>query len=149
MTKIVIEFCDKKDIEKVAFLSKKFEEENCCNGIIADDIEYFLNQKVIVAKIENNIVGYCYGTMQTKTKNTTFYANGQKGFYIEEIFVDKDFRNINIGQMLYNFAENYAKSMGCDFIEVTAVSKDYKKLLKFYIEKLNMTFWSAHLIKKI
>ena len=74
---------------------------------------------------------------------------GQKSFYIEEIYIDKKYRNSGVGLKLFEFIENYAKQNNCDLLETTAVSKDYEKLLNFYIKKLNMNFWSANLIKKL
>lgn len=149
MKKYVIEWAKPTDANCIAKLSKQFEIENCCNGIVADNENYFSEKKIAVAKNKNDIIGYCYCNFETKEKNCSMYKSGTKSFYIEEIFVEKNYRNNNLGQMLYNFIENYAKENNCEIIEVTAVSKDYKKLLSFYIEKLNMNFWSASLIKNL
>lgn len=146
---IKIEFAKEEDLVVIASLSKEFEEEHCCNGIKADDVDYFKTKKVAVAKIDDEIVGYCYGVVETKEKDTSFYKKGEKSFYIEELYIAPNYRNINIGKKLFDFIETYAKSLGCKILETTAVSKDYKKLLRFYIEKNNMNFWSASLLKKI
>lgn len=147
MEEIYITTNSKNDAKNLVKLSKEFEEEKCCYGITADNIDYFSKKSVICAKIDNEIVGYCYGTFENKFLDTSFYNKGDKSFYIEEIFVTKKYRDKNIGQKLFNFAEKYAKDNGCKVIELTAVSKNYTKLLSFYIEKLNMNLWSAKLVK--
>ena len=62
-------FAEKKDLKKVSELSKQFECENCCNGIIADNKEYFENKIVAICKIDNDIVGYVCGEVCVQQKN--------------------------------------------------------------------------------
>ena len=144
-----IKFAEKQDICDIVKLSREFANEQCCNGIKADDGKYFDSKKVVIAKIESEIVGYCYGEVEMKTKATSFFEKGSKSFYLEEIYISPKFRKKGIGKLLFEFIENYAKSLKCEILETTAVSKDYKKLLKFYIERNNMQFWSANIIKKL
>lgn len=149
MKNLKIEFAQSGEIFDVAKLSAKFEREECCNGIVADNQDYFSDKKVAVAKIDNTIVGYCYGKFEMKEKDTSKFKKGQKSFYLEELYIDKSFRNQEIGRTLYRFIESYAIENGCDWIETTAVSKNYKSLLSFYIDVLGMEFWSAEMIKTL
>lgn len=149
MQDIKIEFNNGKYIEEIVGLSKSFQDEQCCNGVICDDAKFFCDKKVAVALCNEKVIGYCYGQSEIKNKDTSFYKSGQKVFYLEEIFVAKNFRNRKIGSLLFNFILNEAQKENCDYIETNAVSKDYKKLLSFYINKMDMDFWSARLIKKI
>lgn len=144
-----IKFAEKDDLKLIAKLSKCFEEEQCCNGIKADSEDFFIDKKVAIVKIDNEVVGYCYGLVEIKNRNTSLFKKGQKSFYIEEIYINQNYRNKNIGKALFEFIEQYAKSLNCEILETTAVSKDYEKLLNFYINKMNMQFWSANLIKQI
>lgn len=144
-----IAFALKEDLKKVSEHSKNFELEQCCNGIKADPEDFFADKNVAIVRIDNIIVGYAYGSVETKNKNTSFYKKGQKSFYLEEIYISPQYRNKNIGKALFEFIEAYAKDLNCEILETTAVSKDYEKLLKFYINKMDMKFWSANLIKKI
>lgn len=145
---VEIKFAEEQDFSCIAKLSKDFEDEQSCNGIKADAEGFFADKNIAVAKNGNKIVGYCYGSVETKERNGSFFKKGQKVFYIDEIYISPKFRSKNIGTKLFKFIENYAKSLGCEILETTAVSKDYKNLLKFYIDKMDMMFWSASLFKK-
>lgn len=149
MINLKIKFAENSELEAIAKLSEKFEREKCCNGIVADDKDYFSDKKVAIAKVDDTVVGYCYGKFEIKEKSTSKFKKGDKSFYIEELYIDRPFRNNEIGRTLYRFMENYAKENGCDLIETTAVSKNYKSLLSFYIDQLDMEFWSAEIIKKL
>lgn len=149
MENLNIGFAENGELDEVVRLGKKFESEKCCNGIIADDKEYFSDKKVVIAKLNDTVAGYCYGKFEIKQKDAGKFKKGQKIFYVEELYVDKPYRGEKIGHKLFSFVENYAKENGCEWIETTAVSKNYKALLSFYIDKLNMEFWSAEIIKKL
>lgn len=149
MKNVRIEFNNGKYIDQIVDLSKRFQDEKCCNGIICNDEKFFSAKKIAVALCDEKVVGYCYGEIEIKQRDTSFYKKGQKTFYLEEIFVVKEYRNRKVGSLLFSFILNEAKKEGCGYIETTAVSKDYKKSLAFYLDKMDMNFWSAHLIKKI
>lgn len=149
MENVEVRFNKEFEVENIAKLSEQFSKENSCNGIIADSAQYFKNKKVVVAIKENQIIGYCHGEIEIEEKNRSFAAKGDKYFDLEEVYVLPEYRKLGIGQELFNFIENFAKENNCKTIRLNAVSKDYKKLLSLYIDKLNMTFWSAFLIKEI
>lgn len=142
-------FAEKKDLKKVSELSKQFECENCCNGIIADNEEYFENKIVAICKIDNDIVGYVCGEVCVQQKNVSYSKQGDKFFELDEIYIVPNFRNKGIGKQMFEFFENYAKQNGCLSLRLNAVSKNYKSLLKFYIEYMQMNFHSAYLIKPL
>ena len=142
-----IRFAKSNELIEIEKLSKCFEKENCCNGIVSDTKDYYLDKTVAV--VNNEIVGYAYGKFETSKKNKSYVLKGEKIFYLEEMYILPEKRNLHIGEQLFNFLENYAKNQGASVIELNAVSKSYLKLLDFYINKLNMTFLSAYLYKKI
>jgi len=149
MQEIKIRFNYKEEAMIIADLSKRFAEENSCNGVVAENQDFFENLKVVVAVAEGEIIGYCYGNIEKEERNRSFAKRNDLFFYLEEIYVIPEYRKDGVGQKLFNFIENYAKKEGCKTLRLSAVSKDYKRLLSFYIDKLNMTFWSAYLIKNI
>lgn len=149
MNEIKIRFANFSDLDGVIVLSKAFEKEDCCNGILANTKEDLKGKAVAVAKSAESIIGYALGTFEVKEKDTSKFKKGEKSFCLEEIYIDKNFRQNGVGEKLLAFMETCAKREGCTLFETTAVSKDYKRLLSFYIEKSGMDFWYAQLIKKI
>ena len=49
---------------------------------------------------------------------------------------------------LFEYTENYHKQ-NVDYITLSTATKNNKSILYFYIEKMDMSFWSAKLFKKI
>lgn len=149
MEEIKINFATHDECDNVALLSKQFADECCCSGVKAEKEEFYQDKKVIVASVNNLIVGYLYLEIEKEPKTTPYAKKGNNVLWIKELFVLPTFRKNGVGKLLFDFAENYAKENDCKTMRVNAVSKDYKKLLKFYIEKLGMDFCSALLIKNI
>lgn len=149
MNNIVLDYASKLDNKELANLSKIFYEENCCNGMVCDDEDYFKDKKIVVAKLNNKIIGYAYGSVEKQEKDKSYIKAGELSFYLDEMYVLKQYRSLGVGKLLFDFIEKEAKEKGCKLILLNAVSKDYKKLLKFYIDLLGFEFWSAFLLKKI
>lgn len=144
-----IRFLKNEEIKEVVKLSKMFEEENCCNGIVADNEKFFEGKKVLGCLNDGKLIAYCYGSLEHENKKRSYSEIGDLFFELEEIYVLPEFRNLKIGQRLFKFAEGYAKGIGCKTMRLNAVNKDYKRLLNFYIDILGMEFISAYLIKNI
>ena len=64
------------------------------------------------------------------------------------MYVKKEYRSMGVGKELFKFIEEYAKMESAEYIEVTAVSKDYKRLLDFY-EEVGMVYWYSELNRKL
>lgn len=144
-----IRFARINEIDQLVELSKKFADENCCNCIVADDYNHFFGKKVAVVVNKDVIIGYAYGEMGIEITKRSYSKINDKYFYIDEMYIDKEYRNQGIGKRLYQYLEQYAIDNKCVSIQLNAVSKDYKSLLKFYIEELGFEFLNALLIKHI
>ncbi len=146
---IEIRPAERSELNDVAKLSQHFAKEECCNGIVADDSTYFADKNVLIALDNKRIIAYAYGTIEEKEKTTTYAKEKDKVFYLEEIYVEPKQRSLGIGKRMFNQLRDYAKDNGCKAIEVSANSKNYKSILKFYIEELDMKFWNAFLYKEL
>lgn len=144
-----IKFLKEEDFSLVAELSKIFAEEGCCNNIIADSQEYYVGKKVLGCYNDGELVGYCYGEMLTEEKERSYAQVDDLYFELEEIYVLPEYRSQGAGRRLFGFIEGYVRACGCKTIRLNAVSKDYKKLLNFYIDIIGMEIISAYLIKRI
>ena len=146
-----VEICFRtdEDIAEVVHLSNEFAKEGCCNRIVADGPESLMSQNPLLAKVNHKIIGYAIINIKEKEISNSYTKKGDKSCIVEEIYVSKKYRNQGLGSQIFNFIENYAKEEKCSMIELYAVSKDYSKLLSFYIDKLGMTFWIANLYKRL
>ena len=140
---------DLKDFQKIINMQQNFVAENCCNGICLDNISVLSKKCVFIVKEDEKIVGYAYGDFEIAKKNKTYIKKGDKSFNLEEVYIEPKYRNKGYGREICVFVENFAKENKCKNIQVVAVSKNYEKLLKFYIKQLGFDFWSAWLIKQI
>ena len=92
--------------------------------------EYFTdlinNSYVIVAELDNNIVGYLAGSINEKGS----YEEVQYG-EINNMFIKDKCRGLGIGKSLINNFKNYCKSNGINNLKVTASYKN-KNAIEFY-----------------
>ncbi len=75
--------------------------------------------------------------------------DGEKYFGIEEIYVSPSKRDLGIGKGLMDFAKEIAKRDGYKYVFLVTSTKDWNKILDFYINKCDMTFYCASLVEKL
>lgn len=146
---MLIRKCEPRELEAVKRMSDDLVNENCLNGMAYDTVEYLSKYDIIVADIDGELAGYGYGEIEIAEKEVSYIRKGERKFVIEEIYIKPAYRDSGVGGRLFEALSETAKASGCALIELYAASKDYQKLLRFYVEKLGMDFWSAHLIKRI
>lgn len=76
------------------------------------------NSYYIVAIEENKIIGILTSELQVKLHRT------KKQSFIEDLIVDKDYRNKGIGKALLHNAVEYAKNNNCEVVELTSYIKN-------------------------
>ena len=128
-------------------LSKKWEEENCTWGIVANT-ENDLAEPVFVAEENGVIVGYALGHYYTVEQKTSYIPIGAKCFMLDEIYVLPQYRNKGIGKELFKLVEKFANNT-CEYLTLSTSTKNYTSILRFYVYDLEMTFHSAFLIKEM
>ncbi len=138
---------NKNTIKQLIDLSKKWQEEDCTWGIIANT-EEDLKDPLFVAEDNDNIVGYIFGHYYVVENKTSYIEIGCKCFMIDEIYVLPTYRNKGIGKELFKLMETHVKN-ACEYITLSTATKNYKSILHFYVDELDMNFHSAFLIKEM
>jgi len=147
---IKIKKCEWNDnnINAIIELSQEWESENLTYGYCANDMNDLIGKELFLAYLEEEIIGYLFGKCSVFNESIAPIEKGAKCFEIDEIYVKEQYRSQGIGQALFEYAEKYYKQK-VDYIILSTATKNYKSILHFYIEKMDMTFWSARLFKKI
>lgn len=84
----------------------KYTPEQLC-VIINDE-----NTPIFVSTDENDeISGYCFCVIKRQLFSTNMVDH--KTLFIDDLCVDKNARGKSVGTALYNYAVDYAKSIGC------------------------------------
>ena len=132
-------------------MSEEWEKEFSTFGYLKNEVKDLENQRLIIAldTDNNKVVGYLYGHKYKTINDSSTIPKKSNVFELEEIFVKKDFRSKGIGTLMFNALEEKIKKEGITYITLTTSTKDYKKILHFYIEELGMTFWHARLFKDL
>ena len=110
----------------------------------ADD----LCEPLVVAIDGDRIVGYIFGHYYEQQRRTSYIDAGKRCFSVDELYVVPKYRGQGIGSELYRMLENNVKE-NCSYVTLTTPTKDYRSILKLYLEELEMDFVSAFLIKNV
>ena len=100
--------------------------------------------KIFVAELEHKICGFIGLTVARWLHRNGSWAK------ILALIVDEQQRGAKIGSQLLNFAENYAKTQGCDKIELTSgLHRRQSGAHKFYLEHGYQCDLTQYFMKKI
>ena len=138
-----------KELEELIELSKKWEKEDITRGYKNNNKDDIIGKRVFVALENNKIIGYIFEEDGVSKNYHSIMIDGTKYFGIEEIYVLPEKRNLGIGKMLMDFVKTLAKEEGYEYIFLVTSTKDWNKVLDFYINKCDMTFYCASLVEKI
>ena len=134
-------------VSRLIELSKIWDKENITGGYRANE-KSDLYEPCYIALDGNKIVGYIFGHYQVRETKIGQIEVGTEVFYVEELYVIKEYRSLGIGKKLFKALEKEVKEK-VKFITLSTSTKDYKRILKFYDEDLGMDFHSAFFIKEI
>ena len=132
--------------EQLIELSKIWMEEDITNGLVPNELSD-LKEPCYAAFDGDKIVGYTFGHFYNADKKINTIKEGDKCFEVDEIYVLEEYRSHSIGAKLFPAIEKEV-SKEVKYITLPTSTKDYKKILHFYIELMDMTFHSAFLYKK-
>ena len=72
------------------------------------------NRPIFAAVEAGKLLGYCFCIVEL-TKDSPVLMD-QKSLYIDDLCVDETCRGKHVGSVLYDYAVNYAREIGCDTV---------------------------------
>lgn len=137
-------------LETLIALSADWEAEGSCHGYrknTAADIE---GNRVFLLERETDgaVLGYLFGHAEKAKNSSSVMPDGTPFFEVEELYVKPAFRGRGWGAALFRAAEEALRGEA-DYLMLSTATKNWRAILHFYLEELDMRFWSARLFKKL
>ena len=136
-------------IEKLISMSADWEAENSTYGYRKNERSDIEDNRIFLAEQDGKLLGYLFGQEEESERATSIMEDGTPYFEIEELYVIPEFRNQGVGRALFQFVEQELKATGIEYMMLSTATKNYQRILHFYIDELGMDFWSARLFKKL
>ena len=136
-------------LAKLIAMSEDWENENSCHGYRKNGREDIEPNRIFLAERDGEIVGYLFGNETKAERTSSVIAANTPYFELEEIYVVPTHRSEGVGRALYQFAEEKLKGEGLEYIMLSTATKNWRSILHFYIDELDMEFWNARLFKKL
>ena len=129
-------------------LSKDWAAENSCYGYRANDKSDIEGNRIFLAEDGSIVIGYLFGRVCRSEQMTSIMPEGTPYFEVEELYVVPERRSQGIGSKLFRYAEETVKSEA-EYMVLSTATKNWRAIFHFYLDELDMTFWSARLFKRI
>ena len=139
---------DEELIARLIALSADWEAENSCFGYRKNTPEDIEGNRVFLAQNGDGIVAYLFGHSSEAKNMSSILPEGEAFFEVEELYVVPSCRCMGIGQTLFRFMESCLSGEAGTILLSTA-TKNHRAILHFYIDELDMRFWSARLFKRL
>ena len=136
---------DQKILNRLIELSIEWEKENSCHGYRRNQEDDIKGNRIFIVEEDKEIIGYLFGHSAESKDQSSIIPDGTNCFEVMEIFVCKEYRNKGIGRKLFAFMEEHIED---EYITLSTATKNWKAILHFYIEEMDMDFHSARLFKK-
>ena len=128
-------------------MSEDWEKENSCHGYRKNDKSDIDGNRIFLA-YDDAVIGYLFGYAEKSKESSSIMPDGTPCFEIEELYVRPEYRNQGIGRKLFDFVENTVRGE-VDYLMLSTATKNWKAILHFYLDELDMNFWNARLFKRI
>ena len=134
-------------LSRLIAFSRDWEAEDSTYGYRANTKEDIEGNRIFVAERDGRILAYLFGHQERSENMRSVMKEGTPFFEVEELYVIPEERNKGIGSGLFRYLEENLNEE--EYIILSTAVKNYKSILHFYLEELDMTFWSARLFRKI
>ena len=148
MSNLTIRECIYQDLDYIVSLQQQWFKEEITYGFNAADKSYLatkLGKYFFVAELDNEIVGFVYGTVN-KAENMTVIENGELYIEIDDIYTTLNNRGSNIGTLLLDKILEVAKENGIVRSLIYSSTKDMDSIIKFY-KKHDYKTWYIQMVK--
>lgn len=135
-------------LAKLISFSEDWAAENSCYGYRPNDKSDIEDNRIFLAEDDGTIIGYLFGKVCESKQMKSIMPEGTPFFEVEELYVIPEKRSQGVGEELFRFAEDAVKAEA-EYMVLSTATKNWKAIFHFYIDELNMNFWSARLFKKI
>jgi len=129
-------------------LSVDWAAEESCHGYRANERADIEGERIFTVREDGALIGYLFGHMEHARETSTVAAAGTPYFEVEELYVRPERRSQGVGAALFRFAEGALRGETTLLMLGTA-TKNWRAILHFYLDELDMEFWSARLFKRI
>ena len=131
-------------LESLLQMSADWAREDSCRGYYPNEPSDIQGNRIFLALDEGAPVGYLLGKVCTAEKDSTVMKKGTPFFEVEELYVIPTRRSQGLGGALFRFVQEQARKEA-QYILLSTATKNWRAILRFYIEELDMEFWSARL----
>lgn len=129
-------------------MSEDWEKENSCHGYRKNDKSDIDGNRIFLAYDGDTVIGYLFGYAEKSKESSSIMPDGTPCFEIEELYIRPEYRNQGIGRKLFDYVENTVRGE-VDYLMLSTATKNWKAILHFYLDELDMNFWNARLFKRI
>ncbi|MBU5439408.1 GNAT family N-acetyltransferase [Tissierella sp. MSJ-40] len=148
MDNLIVRECIYEDLDNIISLQHQWHNEEITYGFIPADKNYLetrLGKYFLVAEVNNEIVGFCYGAIHS-ADNMPVINNGQLYIEIEDIYISLENRGTGIGSTLLNKILEVAKENGIERSLIYSSTKDLDNIIEFY-KKHDYKTWYIQMCK--
>ena len=135
-------------LEKLIAFSEAWAAEKSCFGYAANERADIEGNRIFLAEEAGEVVGYLFGKTEQAEQMGAVVPDGTPYFEVEELYVVPEKRSRGIGAALFRFAEDAVREEA-DYILLSTATKNWKAIFHFYLDELDMQFWSARLFKRL
>lgn len=135
-------------LEILIAMSVDWEAEMSTFGYRANERADIEGNRIFLAEEAGEVIGYLFGAPFESKNMKAVMPEGTRCFEVEELYVVPRHRSEGIGRALFAFAEEAVRG-AADYMVLSTATKNWRAILHFYLEELNMEFWNARLFKRI
>ena len=135
-------------LEQLILFSKDWEAENSCYGYRANERADIEGNRIFLAEEDGEVIGYLFGHGFKSENMRSIMPEGTSCFEVEELYVIPSHRSQGVGADLFRFASEKVKEKA-EYMILSTATKNWRAIFHFYLDELDMQFWSARLFKRI